>query len=77
MRTVNINTEYHKIIESLENLKKEVKLIDDDMLLEEIMYTSGPKKQTVDKIVSKYISKGNITKKDREKLEWFYITSYI
>lgn len=77
MKSDYINENYHKISSKIEQLKIELTNLDDETLIEEVMYTSGALSQSIDSIVSKFISKGKLSKKDREQLEWFYIVSYV
>jgi len=72
-----INEDYHLVTKAIESLKYEVENIDDELLIEEVMYTSGPEPQSIDPIIAKFMRDGEVSEEDRANLEWFYIISHV
>jgi hypothetical protein len=77
LKSEDINENYYKVVTKLAQLKSEISNLDEETLVEEVMYTSGPSPQDVDSILAKYIKSAKLSTSDRQKLEWFYIVSYI
>lgn len=68
---------YSSIWKSLELLKEEAQNLDDQSLVEEILFINIKKSNLVITALNQFIKLGNITQEQRILLENFYILVYI
>jgi hypothetical protein len=70
--------DYNDISYEISTLKMEIEGMNDDSLIEECNHvlTSNLRSPTMDKIISSYFKKGELTPEQREQAIGFYVLAY-